>query len=397
MKEGFVRKPSGLEAFFIDLDQCGCNMTFHFYLKLDKRPCHVELNDVMRQMIDTHKGINMKFYRNAWYSSSYIPECRVLEVEGNGIENYEPSRLDFHSHTVALNILHVTQNDVWYLCFDFFHGVADGMSGVQFVYDFFDLLNGRRLPQIAFTVSEGEQGNRREWSDGRPDFTVFPKCQPLNWITHKEGEARTAILRCERSIHYAAARFSEVIGKYFVDKSAKMIIPVNIRRYTEASAENNALFGNLFVPMLLDVKSYSSWEGIHKKIIDSVKRKPLLMAMAKKFNVYRKFPTKLRQFVIRKAIPIVMRNKKFIYCALVSTLGRIDSERLMCDAFKVVDYNVTFESFPFTAFSIITLQFNENANTSVSWHSGRVPEKIAENLVRDIAGCLDRHELIEQG
>ena len=392
MQDVFVRKPSGIEAFFIDLDACGCNMTMHFYLELDKQPNKALMDATMKKMIETHKGMNMKFYRNAWYSSSYIPECRIYDVEGSDLDNFKPGRLDFRKNTVALNILHATWTDTWYLCFDFFHGVADGLSGVQFVYNFFDILNRRRLPEMDFHVSDCDlvQDDRKpEWEGDLPAFTVLPGCSPTAWNTSKHGQARTAILRCKNSIHYAAARFSNVVGNYFGGKGAKMIIPVNVRGYAEHSADK-MLFGNLFVPMFVDVKTCDSWREIHNKIIAFVKRKSRLLTVAKNINLYSKFPTKLRQAVIRFFLPIVMSSKNFIYCALVSTLGKIDSDRLQSEDVKVKDFTATFESFPFTAFSVITLQFNENANTCVSWHSGRVKDEVANSLVSDLADCLER-------
>ena len=78
MIEGFIRKPTGIEAFFIDLDAGGCNMTFHFYLKLDKKPDPERLKAAMKQILSTHQGINMKFYKDAWYASSYSHECPII-------------------------------------------------------------------------------------------------------------------------------------------------------------------------------------------------------------------------------------------------------------------------------------------------------------------------------
>ena len=390
MQDVFVRKPSGIEAFFIDLDACGCNMTFHFYLRLDKQPNTAVLNAAMRKLLETHGGMNMRFYRNAWYTTSYIPECRVYEVEGEDLQSYKPCRLDFRKHTVDLKILHATISDAWYLCFDFFHGVADGLSGVQFVYNFFDPLSDRTLPEVSFTVSDCQlvkDEHKPEWNGERPAFTVFPKCEPSTWITKKNGEARTTVIHTHSSIRHAAARFSDVVGSYFGGKSAKMIIPINVRRF--AGSSSKAMFGNLFVPMFLDVKTCDSLKSIHKRIVNFVKRKPRLMAVARQMDIYCHLPTKLRQAVIGFFIPIVMASKKFIYCALVSTLGEIDSERLKTDHFGVDSVAATFESFPFTAFSVITLQFKETASTCVSWHSGRVPDEVANSLVGDLAECLE--------
>lgn len=390
MQDVFVRKPSGIEAFFIDLDACGCNMTFHLYLKVDKQPNVATMNSTMKKMLDTHRGMNMRFYRNAWYTTSYAPECQVYEVEGTDLQSYKPSRLDFRKHTVDLKILHTTLSDVWYLCFDFFHGVADGLSGVQFVYNFFDTLNDRSLPEVAFDVSECQLVNdtsKPEWNGERPAFTVLPKCEPGTWVTRENGEARTTVIRTHSSIRHAAARLSDVVGSYFGGKSAKMIIPVNVRRF--AGSSDKAMFGNLFVPMFLDVKTCDSLKGIHKKIVNYVKRKPRLMRVARNIDLYAHLPVKLRQAIIGFFIPIVMSSKRFIYCALVSTLGEIDSERLRSDAFNTEDCMATFESFPFTAFSVITLQFKETASTCVSWHTKRVPDEVANSLIGDLAECLE--------
>jgi branched-subunit amino acid ABC-type transport system permease component len=38
----------------------------------------------------------------------------------------------------------------------------------------------------------------------------------------------------------------------------------------------------------------------------------------------------------------------------------------------------------FTAFTVISLQFKGRTNTTVSWHSGRVPEETANILMEDI-------------
>ena len=89
-----------------------------------------------------------------------------------------------------------------------------------------------------------------------------------------------------------------------------------------------------------------------------------------------------------------MASRRFIYCALVSALGKIESERLQCKNFKVDDVNVTINSFPFTAFTIITLEYNESTNITVSWHSGRVPEDVKEHLVEYIDESIMNTETV---
>ena len=389
MQTAYLRKPSGLEAFFIDLDECGCNMTFHFYLKLDRQPALSDLNSALREVLEAHSGINLVFKNEAWYKADTIPECTIKHIECDDICSYKPTRLDYYKQTIGLSLLHMKLKDAWYLCFDFFHGAVDGRSGVGFIYDFFKVLNGK-LPDVSdFLLSDRdivETEEKPEWNSKKHNFTVLPECEPKNWEPVKDGEEKTYVLKnnvCARSL---AAKLSMAVGKCFSKKSAKMIIPVDIRRY----AENNkkTLFGNLFVPVFIDANTLKKADEIREEIVDYVKHKPLLKAIAEKLCIYNKFPPKLRRAVIRFFLPIVMSSKKFIYCALVSPIGTIESEKLQSDKFNVEDVSVTFVSFPFTAFTVISVQFKGHTNTTIAWHSGRVPQKTATKLIESIGSCI---------
>lgn len=382
--------PSGLEAFFIDLDAGGCNMTFHFYLELDRKPDVSLLRDAMRHMMSAHEGMNMRYHRHAWYVSSHTHDCPVIDVEGEDLSSYTPCRLDYRQNTVDLKVLHATRSDTWYLCFDFFHGVVDGRSGMQFVYDFFDVLNKREglAPHFTLRVSElVHSKDRPARQSTRPAFTVFPQCVPFRWSIGGRGEDKTRMLCHRGRLQGVSARYADLVGRLFGDKSAKMIIPVDVRRH--ARQQDTAMYGNLFVPLLVDTAKYPSWTDIHSEILSFVKQKPRLMALAEKLDLYARFPVGLRRAVIRGAIPLVMAQKKFIYCALVSALGTVDSERLTCECFAVKDYSVSFVSFPFAAFTVISLQYEGHTNTTVSWHSGRVPEEAVNTLVDQINECMN--------
>ena len=92
--------------------------------------------------------------------------------------------------------------------------------------------------------------------------------------------------------------------------------------------------------------------------------------------------------MLNKLIPLVMASKKFICCALISPVGEINSEALTCPTFSATDAFVTFVSFPFTAFTVTSIQFNGQTNTTVSWHSGRVSQAVANRLAYSIDQSL---------
>lgn len=393
MDNGFIRKPSGLEAFFTDLDAGGSNMTIHFYLELTQKPDVDRLRESMRKLLGTHTGANMRFYKNAWYAVSHDCECPVIEVEGRDLSAYTPARLDFHTKTVDLKVLHATTSDAWYLCFDFFHGVMDGRSAVQFVYDFFDVLNDREYLEPEFKLNAYDiMKSKRKAEDHKVHnaFTVFSKCAPSQWRGKKRGRDKTITVSHQKTVRGISAHYARTISTLFKKKSTKMIIPVDVRRYM--GEEDKNLYGNLFVPLLLETAKFPTWAETQDEIWHFVKHRTQIRALAKQFDIYRRIPIKPRQFVIRKAIPWVMSRKKFVYCALVSSIGAINSEKLSCDAFSVKDCSVAFISFPFAAFSIVSIQYDGRTNTSISWHSGRVPQKTVNELVKAINECMQNAE-----
>ena len=382
MNKKKTRKPKGLEAFFVDLAECKCNMTIHLYLKLDKRPSRTLLNSTMRRMLCIHPDVNLKYKRKKWYPSDYVPECQIVEVDGDEVYSPYPVKMDYRKNTIALNIIHATKNDEWHLCFDFFHGAYDGLSGVQFVYDFFALLNGKELGEIESTLNccqivEPETKKHKL----KPAFTIWPKCSlKFGKVTKNFGEKST-VFRTEACVRSVAAKLSNTIGDMFSDSSAKMIVPVDVRRYSDI---DKAMFGNLFVPVFLEAKSTRTLDDLRGEIKSFVENKNELMSIARKLKIYSRFPSWIRRAVIRFFKPIVLSHKKFIYCALVSSFGKIDSEKLKCAHFNTTDFVVTGGTFPFTALTAVSVQFEGHTNTIITWDKGRMIEESANTLVEKI-------------
>ncbi len=389
MNEGFVRRPSGLESFFIDLDTCGCNMTFHYFLKLNKKPSLKKLDAAMAHAVQTHDGINLRFVKNLWRKSDYLPSCSIVEIESDDIYNYKATRLNFRKNTIALNVLHISGTDTWYLCFDFFHGAVDGRSGILFIYDFFQILNGGALKENNFSISDQDiiipKGKPVRWM-GKNKIPLRPSCVPKYWKPRRNGEDRTIVLKTDALTRGSAAKLAAAVAKCFTSKTAKMIIPVDIRRFAKESG--SVLFGNLIAPIFIDANTLRKVDELHTEIIEYVKQKPLLTSIISKLSLYNRFPVKLRQAILRILIPMVMASNRFICCALVSPIGLIESSKLQTKDFQVEDVSVTFISFPFTAFTVTSVQFNDHTNTTIAWHSGRVSKKAVSSLMEDINCCI---------
>lgn len=384
MEDLFIRKPSCLESFYMDFNDCGFNMSFHYYLKLDKKPSLEEINEAFEKSLVSHCGINLKFKKKAWYCSDRIQPCTIKEVEGDSLDSFKPAWLDFRKNTVALNVIHTLGNDEWYLCFDFFHGAVDGRSGVMFIYDFFSILNNKEINENDFSLIDHDIV--KEHKNTKFRIPVYPSCEPKDWNPEKGGKAHVSVLKTEGCVNAMAARLSSAISKCFKGKNVHMLIPIDARRFIAEKGKD--FFGNLILPIFVNAKASKKVNDIHNEIISRIKKETLFSKTISKLFFYNKIPIKLRQAVLKFLIAIVMASKRFIFCALVSSIGEVKREKLQSVNFNTEDVIVTFEAFPFTAFSVVSLQFDGHTNTSVGWHSGRVPNEAAETLIHDIDHCI---------
>lgn len=381
----FVRKPSSLESFFIDLDDCGCNMTFHYYLQLDQKPSLELLDRTLRSMLTTtHQGINLKYLNQSWYLADHIPSVYVSEANSDDVYTLEPHRLDCRKQTLALSVIH-TCSDLWFLCFDFFHGAVDGRSGIQFIYDYFAALNGKNSLSNEFALIDHDLVPlERKLGSKKLPIPCWPICKLKRGLPSGVGTDQTMLLRTAACTRSMAAKLSNAVASCFHQR-AKMIIPVDLRRF---GVSGKSMFGNLIVPVFVDANSSRRIEDLRKEILSYVKDKSLLSAGLNSLFFYGRINPKIRVAVLNKLIPLVMASKKFICCALISPVGEINSEALTCPTFSATDAFVTFVSFPFTAFTVTSIQFNGQTNTTVSWHSGRVSQAVANRLAYSIDQSL---------
>lgn len=380
MEEIFVRKPSCLECFYMDFNDCGFNMTFHYFLKLSQKPCVKLLNETLAKTLATHAGINLKFKNKAWYTSSALPECKEVEFDGECIYDYKGANLNFRVNTVAISVIHLTKKDEWFLCFDFFHGAVDGRSGVQFMYDFFAVLNERPVEDAEFSLIENDIVKKNK--SQRTRFNVWPVCKPKNWHPKKDGEFKVNVLTSNTCTRFMAAKLSKAISSFFKSGKAHMIIPIDARKFYGETKKT--LYGNLILPLFLNAKSDRDTKDLSAEVSNQVKTKSFISKTTANLFCYNKLPIRLRRAVLKFLISVVMASKKFIYCALVSPVGQIHKEKLESKHFSVEDVAVTFISFPFTAFSVVSVQYDGHTNTSICWHSGRVPQNVASALAEEI-------------
>lgn len=385
MEKTFRRKATAMESFFMDLDDGGCNMTIRFFLQLDRQPALALLDDAMQSMLRSHPSVNLKYQNRVWRISREVAPCRVIEADTEDVYNAATTKLDFRRQTLALNVIH-TKNDSWFLRFEFFHGAMDARSGIQFIYDFFATLNGKQTEAAEFSLRDRDLIPRRYSRCKLAPIPSWPKCSLKDGKPTGREEEKTVMLRTEAVATSMAARLAGAVGQCFQGR-APMVIPVDVRRF---STEQKNLYGNLFVPIIVDANSDRPIEQLRSEISAKARKKQHLSAILNSIGFYRAVPERLRKFAVRHMVHGLGMYPQFVCCALVSPLGRLEEERLQAEAFRVVDAAAICDAFPVCAFTVGAVQYGEHTNTTIAWNTGRVPRETVEKLMHTIDHTIGR-------
>ena len=380
MTEGFVRRPTCIEALYMDIDDCGYNMTFCYLLKLDKEPLPSELDKAFKQTVAARSGINLKYRNYMWFKSDFLPECIVKTLDSNDIADYKITRINYRVHTAMLSVLRLKDKDDCFLCFEFFHGAVDGRCALDFIYDFFAVLNGTTLKESTFSVVDMDIVAQNE--DNKQKAPFFPLCsleRPQGVSTGKETRLR---LKTDATPLFMSSKLSNAIAQCFTVDKALMMIPVDIRKYAEAG--DKQLFGNFVLPLFVDASKSKTLSELQDEISKKVNSKSAISTSVAKFINYNAHPKRFRKAMLESLFSLAAEGEKFPICALVSSIGTVKAELLKADCFAVEDVDVFFDPMPFLGFVAVAVKFNGCTNTSLSWHSGKVPREVAEEALTNI-------------
>ena len=378
MNPRFVRRRSCIEALFTDFHDTGLNMTFRYYLRLDRMPQVSILEQMLGDALVAHPDVNLRLHKGAWYRSDFLPPCDTREVGADVCED-APDRLDFRKHTLAMHLLH-TPSDDWYLAFDFFHGVVDGRSALHFLYGFF------RAEGVATEASDGSLTHvsllpGRE--AGRRPFRVpwMPLVRAKDWQPRAKGSYRTVSVTGAACPRGASERLTRRVGACFCGKRATTVIPIDLRPFGQKDV---FLLGNLILPVLTDPFRYEQGQ-LQSRLREDARDWALHAGTSAGIAFYGRLPRWLTRMGLRMTMPIFQRIPRFVCAGVVSPVGTVAHQRLRCPHFAAVDMLAAFTATPLNAFTVVSLQFDGHSSTTVSWHSGRVPDHVARKLADVLA------------
>lgn len=390
MASDFVRNPTCIECLYMDIDDCGYNMTFGYVLTLNEKPLLSMLNEAFAKTAASLDGVNLKFKRNAWYKSDFLPECTVRELEGEDLTAYKMTKINYRTHTVMLSVLHLADKDKWFLCFEFFHGAVDGRCALEFIYDFFAVINWKTPPKRTFSVVDMDIISQNE--DKKQKTQIFPLCALESPRAPKSGQENTRIIKTECAPSHLSSKLCNAVAQSFTADKALMMIPVDIRKYAEG--DSNALFGNFVLPLFVDASKKKPLAELQSEISRKVNGKYVLSSSIAKFFNYNARPKSFRKSMLESLISLAAEGERFPVCALVSSIGTVNESALSAKGLKVLDMDVFFEPMPFLAFTVISVKFDGHTSTSVGWHSGKVSKAVANEVVKSIENTLSSKDCL---
>jgi len=208
----------------------------------------------------------------------------------------------------------------------------------------------------------------------RPRYILKNINKINNYILHWN------IITIDKYIPNITAKISNIIQKYFLNDSVKIMIPVDLRYYDR----NTKRIGNLILPIYIDVNKNDSSNQIAGELLLALKeKKELNMYNAKGYN-YHIYPEMIRRLVIRKFFKSLMNKNKYFVGAIVSNLGRISFNE--CSKFSVENIISLPNHQPLTPFSFVITEYKNKTNIAICSYRNQIPKDTLKSIINEIEG-----------
>ncbi len=381
--ETFIRKPSSNECMYMDLNDIGYNTAIRFFLEISAMPDIEKLNDIFAKAVHVFRGINLKYRKNCWYISDAVPPVGVITETAENIESVAVTPFDYRVNTVRFNVV-IPKNKKIYLCFDFFHGAADGVTALSFLHCFFDILNGCTPALTDPTLSDVDIVSHTHNSKHSP--ILFPNSRLIGEKTsniENVGDITLSIVTSS-TVFSVASLITEAVCAEF-DRPTVMI-PVDIRRYYKK--DGFFLCGNLALPLFLRLDKGQNSLQIANIIKEKVENRTPLSRRTADFCGYRRILPFLRRQILRLYTGVLNKSKRYALSGLVSSVGMLDKTRLQNTYFSVLDAAVTLSPIPNAAFTAVALRFGDKVHITVSGNGSKMGKDKLVNTVGNIRRTL---------
>lgn len=344
----------------------------------------------VKTAVNNCKAANLKYSKGNWLFSDYIPKFQFHECDAEDVSSHPISFLDYQKHTLSVSGLHHTTTGNRYLCVEFFHSACDGLSALHFIYEIFDALNKKTSVRYAWDVSDIQIAKQNSTDEANP-FSLTSCCALKKPADCGEKSLSLTSVSTRYTRGGITGKLSYALSKIFSKADASVMIPVNVRRYSDV--KNAFLCGNIALPLFLQVGGKGK-KQIADEIKYNLKKGTILSPTVPTCFWLEKFPRFINRLLMKQYLHYLKRKKGFLWCGLVSYLGEVDLSRLENPFFEVMDMLFQIESLPVFGFTTVSLAFGDNLNISLSCDPNRIDRRTQCKLIENIKTCVDSEVLV---
>lgn len=378
MKRSYVRRPSANELMFIDMAKLGNDVNEYFLLELDCKPPLEILNQALDTLMKTHSSINLCYRKGRWYPSTVTPHIEAVSVpEDKKVTECMIVPSDPFSHTFSATLFEEA-NGKCTLCFNVFHGAADGRSVIQLIYDFIAVLNHR-----APTDGDFHRNDRTIVGQYPVRYTkipVKPRCIADGWTPGECGAFAIDRIQVPTATGSIAARLSAAATSMFRPDCRLVMLPVDLRRYDHKP--HKFLYGNLILPIYL--QAGQDVDTIANEIRYRVQRREALSVSTSFLWGYGLLPDRMRQQIVKQLLIKLWKVPEFQVCAVISNVGRIDTARLENPYFRIQNVSASLGCSYYSGFNVVSTVFGDHTTVSFTWQEGKVPPEAVERFRQEL-------------
>ncbi|WP_434447238.1 non-ribosomal peptide synthetase [Lentzea sp. E54] len=291
---------------------------------------HADVVAAVRVAADACPGSRLVRRGRTWVDSGSAPPVRVLAGAGQA----DPlADLPFLAETVDAVSGPTCQVELvrgrrCSVVFRAFHGVMDGRGVLAWARDVFRVLRGEAPVGAPSPDTEAAVLAERTTSAESPRLR-FAWPAPLRAGRPHDGSGDPVWVRHTIAGNHAGAvaRIATALASVGDGDTARIIIPVDLRRHTYARST-----ANLALPVLLDVRSGADWRSVHSELLAALAERRELAVPSTWWSILRRMPlSALRPLLSRVAARTAEQG--YLCSAVVSHVGHVDLAEMSAPGF----------------------------------------------------------------
>ena len=317
---------------------------------------------------------------------SLIPPCAIQQlltfeqpIEFESFKNLSESIYEWDQSEFIFKqpLKNTRKPEIWVgknqILFRVSHAVMDGRGSLIWMRQIFKSLQGESI---------NPTDNRLIVQDL---ITHSKQISHINFpgITNsKKYFFQTKLIKNSRS--HLMAKIASRIPEYFGLDSARIMIPVDLRRYVPEITHT----GNLSAPIFLDILKNNSWQEIQQQLLSKLAEKQELYQDLSFDFILKHAPG----WVIKTILNTMLKLRYFMAHAIISDLGKINLAEFSTSEIKAISFKPYPVHTGMIPLSIILADCGAHTEIVLSCSEGQGIFEKAKAFLDDLGGVLDFFE-----